>query len=113
MVERGKAHLGLISEHPRQAVVLPLIWHRLRFEDSRSMPIRTFCPLHFRHPLPSALTRRVLFSTNRSFSTTRVVRAVEMETVNTTERLRKLRELMKIHKIDLYIVPSEGKTKLP
>ncbi|KAI4138023.1 MAG: hypothetical protein L6R39_007003 [Caloplaca ligustica] len=30
-----------------------------------------------------------------------------METVNTTERLRSLRELMQEHKVDVYIVPSE------
>lgn len=30
-----------------------------------------------------------------------------METVNTTERLTRLRELMKQHKVDIYIIPSE------
>ncbi len=35
------------------------------------------------------------------FSTTQFL-AVDMETVNTTERLRKLRDLMKEHKVDVY-----------
>ncbi|KAI7476665.1 putative Xaa-Pro aminopeptidase [Hortaea werneckii] len=43
----------------------------------------------------------------RTFSTTATRRAIEMETVNTTARLQKLRELMRQHKVDLYIVPSE------
>lgn len=30
-----------------------------------------------------------------------------METVDTTERLSKLRDLMKEHKLDVYVVPSE------
>lgn len=38
----------------------------------------------------------------RSFSTTATRRAIEMETVNTTARLQKLRELMRQHKVDLY-----------
>lgn len=37
----------------------------------------------------------------KNFSTTRLL-AVDMETVNTTERLRKLRDLMKEHKVDVY-----------
>lgn len=33
--------------------------------------------------------------------------SVDMETVNTSERLSRLRELMQEHKVDVYIVPSE------
>lgn len=43
----------------------------------------------------------------RSFSISSRLRTVEMETVDTSERLSKLRELMKEHKLDVYIVPSE------
>ncbi|KAL8683740.1 MAG: hypothetical protein Q9186_000374 [Xanthomendoza sp. 1 TL-2023] len=42
-----------------------------------------------------------------SFSSTAKAFTVDMETVNTTERLRELRKLMKENKVDIYIVPSE------
>lgn len=51
-----------------------------------------------------------MFRFLRSFSTTArrfVVQPSEMEAVNTTERLAGLRQLMKQHKVDVYIVPSE------
>ncbi|CAL8582119.1 hypothetical protein XPA_007793 [Xanthoria parietina] len=41
------------------------------------------------------------------FSSTPRALAVDMETVNTTERLRQLRALMKENKVDIYVVPSE------
>ena len=37
----------------------------------------------------------------RNFSTTRI-RAIDMDTVNTTERLKRLRDLMRENKVDLY-----------
>lgn len=45
----------------------------------------------------------------RSYSTTtrRFVQLSEMQAVNTTERLAGLRQLMKKHKVDVYVVPSE------
>ena len=49
------------------------------------------------HLLPA---RSTLSIRNFSFTTSR--RALDMETVNTTERLRRLRELMKQHKVDIY-----------
>lgn len=50
-----------------------------------------------------------MFRFLRSFSTTarRFAKPSEMEAVNTTERLTGLRKLMKQHKVDIYIVPSE------
>ena len=42
----------------------------------------------------------------RSFATTRIrYRPADMETVNTTERLRQLRGLMKQQKVDIYSRP--------
>lgn len=43
----------------------------------------------------------------RSFSFSGSLRSLEMDTVDTTKRLAQLRELMKHHKVDVYIVPSE------
>ena len=43
----------------------------------------------------------------RSFSSSHSFRSIDMETVDTTKRLSQLRELMKQHKVDVYIVPSE------
>ncbi|KIV85021.1 hypothetical protein PV11_00759 [Exophiala sideris] len=43
----------------------------------------------------------------RSFSFTSSRRSVDMETVDTTKRLAQLRDLMRQHKVDVYIVPSE------
>ena len=44
----------------------------------------------------------------RSFSTTSsLYSSIEMETVDTSKRLARLRELMKEHKVDVYVVPSE------
>ncbi|KAL8803604.1 MAG: hypothetical protein Q9182_003109 [Xanthomendoza sp. 2 TL-2023] len=42
-----------------------------------------------------------------SFSSTAKSFGLDMETVNTTERLRELRKLMKEYNVDVYIVPSE------
>lgn len=39
----------------------------------------------------------------RRFSTTAPIR-IDMETINTTERLRDLRQLMKEHKVDVYSI---------
>lgn len=38
----------------------------------------------------------------RPFSTSKYLAAIDMETVNSTERLGKLRDLMKKHKFDVY-----------
>lgn len=43
----------------------------------------------------------------RSFSVSSSLHASEMDTVDTTQRLAELRALMKEHKVDVYIVPSE------
>ncbi|KIW75399.1 hypothetical protein Z517_10140 [Fonsecaea pedrosoi CBS 271.37] len=43
----------------------------------------------------------------RSFSFSRSQRSVDMEKVDTTKRLSQLRELMRKHELDIYIVPSE------
>lgn len=43
----------------------------------------------------------------RSFSLSSRFQAIDMETVDTTRRLAQLRDLMKEHKVDIYIVPSE------
>jgi len=38
----------------------------------------------------------------RPFSTSKYLAAIDMETVNSTERLGKLRDLMKKHRFDVY-----------
>ena len=43
----------------------------------------------------------------RSFSISSRLHSIDMETVDTSKRLSQLRELMKEHKVDVYIVPSE------
>ncbi|KIW56717.1 hypothetical protein PV05_05353 [Exophiala xenobiotica] len=43
----------------------------------------------------------------RSFSFSSSLRSLDMETVDTTKRLAQLRDLMRQHKLDVYIVPSE------
>ena len=61
--------------------------------------LRIFSCYSFQVPAPfSRFSTRLV---RKSFSTTRIL-AIEMETVNTTERLRKLRNLMKEHKVDVY-----------
>ncbi|KAI1618348.1 X-Pro aminopeptidase [Exophiala viscosa] len=50
-------------------------------------------------PSPSPSVRSFSFSSSR--------RSVEMETVDTSKRLAQLRDLMRQHKVDVYIVPSE------
>lgn len=58
-----------------------------------------------------SFTRLVANSTRvpvRTFTTSSALRSkVEMEQVNTTARLQRLRELMTQQKVDIYIVPSE------
>lgn len=43
----------------------------------------------------------------RSFRSSSILKALDMGTVDTSQRLKALRELMKEHKLDIYIVPSE------
>ena len=43
----------------------------------------------------------------RSFSFSSSLRIADMEKVDTSKRLSQLRELMREHKLDVYIVPSE------
>ncbi|KAJ5176737.1 Xaa-Pro aminopeptidase P [Penicillium canariense] len=47
------------------------------------------------------------FRPSRFFSDSRPRFIIDMATVDTTERLSQLRQLMKEHKVDVYIVPSE------
>ena len=69
----------------------------------------------FRLRLPSPFKARSSLSTRppsrcpsiRSFSSFGSLRSLDMETVDTSNRLAQLRELMKNEKIDVYIVPSE------
>ena len=42
------------------------------------------------------------FDSTRSFSTTAILALAEMEKVNTTERLKSLRDLMKKSQVDVY-----------
>ncbi|RHZ74248.1 hypothetical protein CDV55_108106 [Aspergillus turcosus] len=58
---------------------------------------------------PSALgsIRQLPVFRPKLFSTAVARYAADMETVNTTERLARLRQLMQEHKVDVYIVPSE------
>ncbi|KAH8433136.1 aminopeptidase P [Aspergillus melleus] len=51
--------------------------------------------------------RQLSFARSRFFSTSVPRYSVDMETVNTSERLAKLRQLMQEHQVDVYIVPSE------
>ncbi|KAE8161693.1 hypothetical protein BDV40DRAFT_289067 [Aspergillus tamarii] len=51
--------------------------------------------------------RQLPLSHPRFFSISIPRYSVDMETVNTSERLSRLRELMQEHKVDVYIVPSE------
>ena len=46
-------------------------------------------------------------SPKRSFGSSSILQALDMSKVDTSQRLKSLRELMKEHKLDLYIVPSE------
>lgn len=50
--------------------------------------------------LQSSIVRKQFLSTSRTV-------AIEMETVNTTERLNRLRDLMKENKVDLYSMTHE------
>ena len=43
----------------------------------------------------------------RSFRVSSLLRAIDMDQVDTSSRLKGLRDLMKEHKLDIYIVPSE------
>lgn len=53
------------------------------------------------------LWRSFTRTTSRSYSVTRILRqAADMETVNTTERLQRLRELMKSNQVDIYSMHS-------
>lgn len=53
--------------------------------------------------LSRLFTASGLQSASRAFTTSSVLhRTIEMEKVNTTERLSHLRQLMKSHKVDIY-----------
>ena len=60
-------------------------------------------PSSSRIPSPISWTSQSL----RSFSFTSSLQTVDMEEVDTSKRLSQLRELMREHKLDIYIVPSE------
>ncbi|ATZ48301.1 hypothetical protein BCIN_03g05300 [Botrytis cinerea B05.10] len=66
--------------------------------SSSSWPYRKIVLDSFQ-PLAQSLNTRIRYSS--SFAKT------DMESINTTERLAGLRELMKKNKVDIYIVPSE------
>jgi Xaa-Pro aminopeptidase len=55
--------------------------------------------VYSRSPVPSVHS----FSSGSSFRSG----PLDMETIDTTKRLSQLRDLMKQHKVDVYIVPSE------
>jgi Xaa-Pro aminopeptidase len=52
--------------------------------------------------LPAYVVARSLSATRRAFHFSPVRFAIDMEKVNTTERLAELRKLMKEHKLDVY-----------
>ena len=75
----------------------PIPWHFLRILISASMLLSRSIRLP-RTSLPSLSFLRP----SRFFSNSRPRLIIEMGTVNTTERLSQLRQLMKEHKVDVY-----------
>lgn len=64
----------------------------------------SYCrPFHYSLTLLPSLSN---FGIKRSFRTTAKSLAINMETVNTTGRLKKLRELMKENNVDVYSMVS-------
>lgn len=72
-------------------------WPRLRLRSLFQSASPRPTPVSLRYPSPSI----------RSFSFTSSLQAAEMDRVDTSKRLAELRDLMKKHNLDVYIVPSE------
>ncbi|KAK8221205.1 putative Xaa-Pro aminopeptidase P [Phyllosticta capitalensis] len=65
---------------------------------------RSFC----RRPQTSSYLAPKAYFLQRPFHSTPIKNLIsEMDTINTTERLAHLRQLMRDHQVDVYIVPSE------
>lgn len=75
----------------------PLLWHFLRIPISASMLLSRSIRLP-----PTSLPSLSFLRPSRFFSNSRPRLIIEMGTVNTTERLSQLRQLMKEHKVDVY-----------